>query len=75
MHSCCAGAVEGFAISGSGQASLLWSAAFPPSKEAFLGLAAPAASVPIYSYAKASPHHHPVSLVVFRSWVWEDGDR
>ena len=74
MHACCAGSVEGFAVSSSGKASLLWSAAFPPSQEAFLGLAAPAANAPIYSYAKASPQRHPVHLVVCRPCVWVHRD-
>ena len=67
LHACYAGTVEGFAVSGPGTASLLWSAAFPPDKEAVLGLAAPAPNAPIYSYAKASPHPYPSHMVTLRT--------
>ena len=53
---CCAGAIEGFAVSRLGKASLLWSAAFPPDSEAILGVAAAVPNAPIYSYAKVSTH-------------------
>ena len=50
---CLPGVLEGFTVSSAGKALLLWSAAFPPEKEAVQGAAAPAFNSPIYSYAKA----------------------
>lgn len=65
MHACWAGVVEGFAVSSLEKASLLWSVAFPPSKDTIVGLTAPAANAPIYSYAKASPQYGLPCLPVY----------
>jgi hypothetical protein len=49
---CHAGVIEGFAVSSSWRASLLWSLAFPPATEAILATAAQGLNSPVYSYAK-----------------------
>ena len=62
----CAGVVEGFAVSSSGKASLLWSAVFPRDAEAIVGSAAPAPHTPIYSYAKVSPQAQSLQYIQTR---------
>ena len=64
---CLPGVLEGFTVSRTGKASLLWSAAFPPEEESVQGAAAPAFNSPIYSYAKARRRPHASSSMLLQA--------